>query len=354
MQLKIKKIYSTSRVRKVLLTLIALLLALGFCSIVLATLGKSPLYGIGLFLKSAFGSCYAFYDSINKAIPIFLCSIALSIAFRLQIWNIGGEGQYALGAIGATFVYLHFSHLPSYLLMPMMFLFAGIFGGIWGLIPGLLKVLFKTNEIITTLMLNYVGIFLIDYMVYGPWQDPSSMGFPMSVEFNENATISTLGNTPLYKTIFLCLIIGIIYKNFFQYTKVGYEIRVSGANEQAATYAHISRNKLILVVLFISGMICGIAGFTETTSTLGRLQPSVISGYGYTAIIVAWLANLSTIGILIFSYLIGAILVGVQGLQLQMQVPESYGMMIQGMILIFVVCAQFFEKYKITLCINKK
>ncbi len=350
---KVKKVYDASRARSILLPVVAVILALSFSCIFLATIGKSPVAGVIIFLKSSFGSLYSIYESINKAIPIFLCAIALSISFKLQLWNIGGEGQYALGAIGATFIYIHFPDLPWYILLPFMFFFAAILGGIWGIIPAILKVYLNTNEIITTLMLNYVGILLIDYLVYGPWQDPSSLGFPMSVQFGENGTISTIFQTPVYKTLFLCVIFGILYSLFFHVTKTGYEIKVCGENEVAAKYSHIPRKRLILFVLFLSGAICGIAGFTETTTTLGRLQPSVMAGYGYTAIIVAWLARLSPLGIGIFSYLIGAMLVGVEGLQLEMQVPESFGVMIQGMILIFVVSFQFFEKYKITIERNK-
>ncbi|WP_461834788.1 ABC transporter permease [Desulfothermus sp.] len=349
MKIQIKKVYTQSKARSVLLAVVAVLLALSVSSLLLATLGKSPLSGIVIFLKSGFGSTYAFFDSLNKAIPLFLCAIALSISFKMQIWNIGGEGQYALGAIGATFVYLYFPNLPWYFLIPLMFTSSAILGGLFGVIPAILKVYFDANEIITTLMLNYVGILLIDYLVYGPWQDPTSLGFPMSVQFGENGTISTISNTPLYKTIYICIILGVLYKIFFQTTKIGYEIKVSGENENVARYSHIPRKKLIIFVLFLSGAICGIAGFTETVSTVGRLQPSVIAGYGYKAIIVAWLARLSTIGMGIFSYFLGAMLVGVEGLQLEMQVPEAYGMIIQGMILIFVVSFQFFEKYKISI-----
>lgn len=349
MEIKVQKIYTESKAKKVLLPMVAAILALCISSLILATLGKSPILGIIVFFKSGFGSLYSLYDSINKAIPIFLCAIALSIAFKLKLWNIGGEGQYALGAIGATFVYLKFSHLPFYFLLPMMFFGAGLLGGLWGVIPALLKVFFKANEIITTLMFNYIGILFIDYLVYGPWQDKSSQGFPMTQEFNDNGTISLFSAVPIYKTILLCIFFGTLYFIFFKYFKIGYEIRVSGENEEAARYSYIPRDKLVILVLLLSGMLCGITGFCETVTTLGRLQPTVMQGYGYTAILVAWLARLSPIGIAVFSYLIGAMLVGVEGLQLEMQVPEAYGVIIQGMILMFVVCAQFFEKYKITI-----
>jgi len=163
--------------------LAALALSLAVSAAMLALQDKPPLTAIVLLWQGAFGSLWSLQDCLIKAIPIFLCSLGVAIAFRLQVWNIGAEGQFALGAIGATWVALHFPELPWYVLLPGMLLGAALCGGLWGLIPAILKLRMRANEIIVTLMFNYLAVLILDYLVYGPWKDPVSFGFPMTVEF---------------------------------------------------------------------------------------------------------------------------------------------------------------------------
>ena len=229
-------------------------------------------------------------DCLIKAVPIFLCSLGVSIAFRLQIWNIGAEGQYAMGAIGATWAALTFSHLPGVSLLPIMFLAAGLLGAIWGFLPALFKVRLRANEIIVTLMLNYIGILLLDYLVYGPWKDPASFGFPMTKAFPPAAIVRSIGQTRLNWGILVCVAAGAAFWIFIKYTRLGFELRASGENPKAARYARIPYNGLVLFVMSISGALAGWAGLLEASANLNRLQPSIMAGYGYTAIVVAWLS----------------------------------------------------------------
>ncbi len=324
----------------------AIALSLGLSGLILTLQGKSALDGMAIFFQSGFGSLWALEDALNKAVPIFLCSLGVAVAFRLQIWNIGAEGQYALGAIGATWVALQFPFLPGVVLIPAMLLAATISGGVWGLIPAVLKIKMRANEIIVTLMLNYIGILFLEYLVYGAWKDATSFGFPMTPEFASSAVIGRIGSTNLHWGLMICLAAGIIMALFLSLTRIGYELKASGESLKAARYAHMPYERLLLLVLIVSGALAGWAGFIETSATLNRLQPSVMAGYGYTAIVVAWLARLNPLGIAFFSYLLAGMLVGVEGLQLDLQVPAAFGLIMEGLILLTVLSGQFFKSYR--------
>ena len=315
----------------------------------LALQDKPPLAAIALLYKGAFGSLWAVQDCLIKAVPIFLCSLGVAIAFRLQIWNIGAEGQYALGAIGATWVALQFPDLPWFIILPGMLVMASIAGGIWGLIPALLKLHMRANEIVVTLMFNYLAILLLDYLVYGPWKDPISFGFPMTREFSASAIVGKIGNTSLNWGLILCIFSGLAIWIFFRYTRLGYELKASGENIRVAKYAGLPYNRLVMLVMVSSGALAGWAGFLEASATINRLQPSIIVGYGYTAIVVAWLSRLNPISIGIASFLLAGLRVGLENLQLELQVPSAFGGIMEGLILLTVLAGSFFIDYRIEL-----
>ena len=325
----------------------AVALSLGISTLMLAFQGKSPLQGIIILFQGAFGSKWALEDCLIKAVPIYLCSLGVAVAFRLQIWNIGAEGQFALGAVGATWAALHFPNLPWFILIPFMMLISFITGGIWGLIPAILKLKMKANEIIVTLMLNYIAIFYLDYLIYGDWKDPASFGFPMTQTFSQNAIVGKIGNTGLNWGLLLCVITGIFIWIFFRYTRLGFELKASGENIQAAKYARLPYEKLVILVMILSGSLAGWAGFIEASATLNRLQPSIMAGYGYTAIVVAWLARLHPFYIGIASILLAGLRVGTENLQLELQVPAAFGGIMEGLILLTVLAGNFFIYYRI-------
>ena len=327
----------------------ALALSLTVSAIMLAFQGKPPLFAITLLFKSAFGSLWAVQDCLIKDVPIFLCSLGVAVAFRLQIWNIGAEGQYALGAIGATGVALWLPDLPGFVILPAMLAMALIAGGFWGFIPAILKLRMRANEIIVTLMFNYLAILFLDYLVYGPWKDPVSFGFPMTREFSTSAIVGKIGNTGLNWGILLCLFSGIVIWVFFRYTRLGYELKASGENIRAARYAGLPYDRLVILAMVLSGALAGWAGFLEASATINRLQPSIIVGYGYTAIVVAWLARLNPLYIGIASFLLAGLRVGLENLQLDLQVPAAFGGIMEGFILLTVLAGSFFIDYRIGL-----
>ncbi len=325
----------------------AVCLSLLASGIILAVGGTSPLEGIQVLFRGAFGSRFAFEDALIKATPIFLCSLGVAIAFRLQVWNIGAEGQYAMGAVGATCIALSFPQAPSWQVLPGMVLMAALAGGLWGLIPALLRQKLRTNEIIVTLMMNYLAILFLDYLVYGVWKDPASFGFPMTKTFSPAAVVGKIGSTNFSWGLLHCFMLGLILWVFLKYTRLGYEIKASGDNVRAARYAGIPYDRLVMLVMVLSGALAGWAGFLESSSTINRLQPSIMAGYGYTAIVVAWLSRLNPLYIGISSYLLAGLRVGVESLQLDLQVPAAFGGIIEGLILLTVLAGGLFTHYRI-------
>jgi general nucleoside transport system permease protein len=331
---------------------IALALSLSFGSLFLAVQGKPGIHGMVLLGRSAFFSSWAVEDCLIKAIPIFLCSLGVAIAFRLQVWNIGAEGQYAMGAVGATWAALMFPDHPWYLLLPLMLLAASAAGGLWGLIPALLKIRLQANEIIITLMLNYIAILFLEYMVYGQWKDPTSFGFPMTREFSSGGVIGSIGTTRLHWGIVVCAVAGLSIWVLLRFTRLGFELRASGENPRAARYARLSYERLIILVMVVGGMLSAWAGFIETSANLHRLQPNVIAGYGYTAIVVAWLAQLNPLAIAVASFLLAGLRVGLETLQLDLQVPAAFGQIMEGLILLTVLAGSFFTRYRLALRVS--
>ena len=323
----------------------AVAVALGLSMLLLTVRGISPLEGLRVLVMGAFGSTWALQDCLLKAIPLFLCSLGVAIAFRLQIWNIGAEGQFALGAIGATWMALSFAGAPKLLLLPLMIVAACTAGGLWAMIPALFRQWLGANEIIVTLMLNYIAILLLDFLVYGVWR--GSSGFPMTPAFSENAIIGPIGDSSVHWGISHCLFLGLACWLFFRYTRLGYEIKASGDNVQAARYAGMPYSFLVVLVMVLSGALAGWAGFLEVSATVHRLQPSIMVGYGFTAIVVAWLARLNPAGIALTSFLLAGLRAGVENLQLDLQIPAAFGPIMEGLILMTVLAGGFFLSYRI-------
>ncbi len=329
-----------------LVLFLALALSLQLSCFLLLLGGTPPVTGIITLFQGAFGSYWAIEDSVSKAIPIFLCSLGVAIAFRLKIWNIGAEGQFALGCVGATWVALSFPGWPSFLLLPAMIVMAMAAGGIWGAVPALLRQRFNTNEIIVTLMMNYIAILFLDFLVYGVWKDPTSFGFPMTPAFSDAAVVGKIGNSGINWGLTHCVVLGLLVWVLLKYSRIGFQIKAAGDNVRAAKYAGLPYDRLVMLVMVLSGALAGWAGFLEASATVNRLQPSIMVGYGYTAIVVAWLARLNPLRIAIASFLLAGLRVGVENLQLDLQVPAAFGGILEGLILLTVLAGGFFTSYR--------
>jgi len=196
-------------------------------------------------------------------------------------------------------------------------------------------------------MMNYIAILFLQYLVYGAWKDPTSFGFPMTPEFSTNAIVGKIGTTSINWGLAHCLVLGLLVWAFFKYTRLGFELKACGDNVRAAGYAGLPYDRLVVLVMVMSGALAGWAGFLEASATVNRLQPSIIVGYGYTAIVVAWLARLHPLSIGIASFLLAGLRVGVENLQLDLQVPAAFGGIIEGLILLTVLAGGLFTHYRI-------
>jgi ABC-type uncharacterized transport system permease subunit len=343
---RLQKCDPVSKWTMFLIPVASVFLGLFFAGIFFKLTGKDPVAVYRLMYQGAFGSTYGLSETVVKAIPLLITGLGVSLAFRMQLWNIGAEGQFAMGTFGATWMALTFPDWPPYLLLPLMLVMGFLLGGLWGLIPAIPRAYFRVNETISTLLLNYVALLWVDYFIYGPWRDPSGFNFPLTVPFTAGAILPAFGKTRIHAGLVIGLAIALILYIVLKYTKWGYEIRVCGESSKAAAYAGMNFTRNILLVMLISGGIAGIAGMTEVSAIAQRLQRGISPGYGYTAIIIAWLGRLNPGAIVVVSFLFGALLVG--GFSIQTSgFPAATVSMLQGAILFFVLGGEIFTQYRI-------
>ncbi|MDR1238993.1 MAG: ABC transporter permease [Treponema sp.] len=325
----------------------AALAALGASALFIFFIGYNPLEIFAKVFDGSLGSAYRFRETVNKAIPLCILSLGTAAAFRMKFWNIGQEGQFYLGAYGASLVAFSFPALPSPLLLPLMFLAGFVFGGLWALIPALLKARFSTSETLVTLMLNYVAAKWISYLQYGPWKDPLAMGFPKIAPFSTNAVPPNLFGVHIGWIIALCLA-ALMYL-LLKRTKLGYEIDVLGESEATARYAGIPVFRVMVIAILISGGLCGAAGMLQASAVERSLSDQLSGGLGFTSVITAWLARLSPPAIVVVSFLFSMLIQGGNFLQSSLQIPASISLVLQGIIIFFVLGSEFFIRYRFVL-----
>jgi simple sugar transport system permease protein len=353
MRLVLEKRLERSRTAEFLVPVVSILLALVFSGILLWIFGANPFETYVAMAKGAFGATYNISETMVKAIPLMLTGLAVSIAFRMLFWNIGAEGQLVWGAIAAAWVALFLPDklggLPEWAFLPLMIIFAFAAGAIWGILPAVLKAYLNVNEIITTLMLNYVALLWMQYLYTGPWKDPHGFGFPGTAQFPEQGWLPKL---PIdFGRVHYGLLIGLIAAAvlwlILDRTKWGFEIRVIGQNPQAARYAGMNIARNIVLVMLISGGLAGLAGFSQVAGVAHRLQNGIAVGDGFTAIIVAWLAKLNPWAVLLVSVLLAGLSTGGDQLQITMGLPAAVAGVLQGSILFFVLGADVFVNYRL-------
>ena len=345
--IKVEKRAKVSKITFLIIPLVSIVLALLFGAIFLKVMGYSPVRIYILMYTGSFGSLYNFSETMVKAIPLMLTGLAVSLAFKMSLWNIGAEGQLYMGAFMAGGVALFFPELPWILMMTCMLVAGFIGGALWGLIPGILRAFVGVNETITTLMLNYVAILWVGYLVYGPWKEPGGF-MPFTMRFPDYATLPTMPGSRVHGGILFAIIIAIAFYIIFKRTTWGYQVGVIGESQKVARYAGMNIKKNILLVMLISGGIAGIAGMAEVSGIIGRLQYHISPGYGYTAIIVAWLSRLNPFVILIVAIFFGGLINGGYALQM-VGLPYVMVSMLQGAILFFVLGGEIFTRYRIRL-----
>jgi simple sugar transport system permease protein len=288
-------------------------------------------------------------ESFTRAIPLLLASVGLCLPFKMNFWNIGAEGQLFMGAFAATAIVFLLPESSAFVLLGSMIIAGFVFGGIWGLIPAYLKARLETNEVLTTLMLNFVAILWVDYLVYGPWRDPEGFGFPLTPMFPLNARLPWIPGTRIHAGLIVGVVCAVLVYVLLARTRLGYELKVTGESRLAAKYAGIDYVKLTLVVMFISGGLAGLAGMGLVSGIVLRLRHGISPGYGYSAIIIAWLARLNPLACVPVSVLFGGLLVAGDALQIGLGLAFATTSVFQALILLFVVGGEVLTRYKVVL-----
>lgn len=337
-----------------MLSVIAVVIALLIGALVIWIAGGNPWAAYAHIARFSFGSVGVLSDTLVKATPLILVGLACSLAFRMKLWNIGAEGQFFLGAFGASLVVLLPvlpEDAPQWLFILTMILSGMLFGALWGFIPGFLKARYNVNEIISTLMMNYIAIEWNNYFIYAVW---SEGGFQMSRMFQRNAWLPRLSDLsermPFFRGLtthmglVFALVAAVVIWWILARSQWGYEIRLIGDNPRAAEYAGVSIKKNIILVMMLSGALAGLAGMSEITGVVHRLQGAISPGYGFTGIIIAWLAKLNPIAVILASILFGALILAGREVQ-----PAGIPTLIQGVIMVSLIASDYFLRNRVTI-----
>ena len=317
---------------------------------VIGLAGVDPLAAYRELFSDPFGSGFGLTETLVKATPLILTGLAVLVPARMRLWNIGAEGQFQLGAIGATAVALFTPLGRTPVAVPAILLAGMAAGAAWCLIPGALRAWLQVNETITTLLLNYVALLFVDYLIYGPWKDPASRGFPLSATFPAAAKLPTLiPGTRVHLGLLLAVAAAVAVAIVLSRTRWGFEIRVIGDNPVCARYAGIDLIRNTLLVMGLAGALAGLAGAGEASAIAGRLQRGLSPGYGYTGIIVAWLAQLNPIAAVLVAVLLGGLFLGGDALQISLGLPIAVVNMLQGLIFFFVLGGEIIVAYRVVI-----
>jgi simple sugar transport system permease protein len=332
----------------------SVIIAFIISGIILKLIGGQPLVVARFFFEATFGSWPVFSDTLVKATPLIMVGLACALAFKMKLWNIGAEGQFYIGAFAASLVVLIPivpPDSPKVVVISLMIIFGMIGGAVWGFIPGYLKGRFQVNEIITTLMLNYVAVLWNNFWIFDKWSDA---GFQMTPQFERSAWLPRLADyareVPAFSgiTLHLGVVFGLIAAVvvwwILERSRWGYEIKLIGDNPQAARYAGINIVRNIVLVMMVSGALAGLAGMSEVSGVVHRLQERISPGYGFTGIIVAWLAKLNPFAVILVSVLFGALIVAGREIQ-----PSGLSNLLQGIVLFMVISSDVLLRYKIRL-----
>ncbi|MEO8437478.1 MAG: ABC transporter permease [Chloroflexota bacterium] len=334
------------------MTIAAFVFALTLSGLIIALVGGDPIRSYLHIVGAAFGSVGVISDTLVKATPLILTGLACALAFRMRLWNIGAEGQFLLGAWGASAVVLAPilpAGTPAIVVIPAMMLAGAVAGGLWGFIPGILRARLGVSEIIVTLMLNYVALFWVQFWVFGPWTEggfqqtkafPREAWLPRLTDFA--SAVPGLGGLTVHLGLIFGLVAAAIMWVAIERTRWGYEIRLIGDSPAAARYAGIDIKRRILVVFVISGALAGLGGMSEVSGVVHRLQDHISPGYGFTAIIIAYLARFGPLRVVVASILFGALILAGREIQ-----PQGIPAMIQGVILFSLIGADVLVRYRI-------
>ena len=311
--------------------------------------GQNPIKALYTYFVEPLSEVWSIHELMIKAAPLILIAVGLSVAYRSNNWNIGAEGQFIAGALMGSIPPIMFPEWQSVLTLPTMLVLGLIGGALYGAVPALLKVRFNTNEILTSLMLVYAMQLFLDWMVRGPWRNPEGNNFPESRRFHPDAMIPeimTSSGRANWGILFAIIAaVGVWY--MLTRTKRGFDIKVQGASPRAARFAGIDASRMVFFAFMFSGALAGLAGISEVAGAIGQLRPSISPGYGFTAIIVAFLGRLNPLGIIAAGLVLALTYLGGEAAQISLGLSDKLARVFQGMLLFFVLACDTLIHYRI-------
>ncbi len=330
--------------RRILNPIVFVLLALAFSGIFLIGLGHNPFTVYGQMLKAIF-SVRGIEKSIVAGMPLIFTGLAVAFGYRMNLNNIGADGQYALGAIFCIWFGLFGPDMPAVPKIILMFVFAMAGGAIAALLAAIPRALWGVSETILTMMLNYVLLYFLNFLMYGPWKERGQM-IAQTAKIDERYRLPDIGGSGVHSILIIAIVIAVLLFLFHKYTAKGYEMEVIKNRPEAARYAGINVKANIILVLAVSGAIAGLAGFAQVGGIIHRVQADMPNGAGYTGIVIAYLAGLNPLNVVIVAILFGALQISAVAVQIS-GVPSQIATMIQGSIMLFVIAGSFFNRYKL-------
>ncbi|WP_026784553.1 ABC transporter permease [Pleomorphomonas koreensis] len=356
MRLELVKRTHKSRLMSVLSPLLAVAATVVFAGVVFAAQGQNPFTGVWYFFLEPVSSLWGVEQLITKATPLIIIALGLSVCYLSNNWNIGAEGQLTIGAIVGSIPPILFPNFVNPIVLPLMLVMAMAGGALYAMIPAKLKTVFGTNEILTSLMLVYCANLFLDWMVRGPWRSPQGYNFPITIDFHEWAVLNPVSIGGVYVNLSapIALILVAVLAVVMRSTLKGFEIRVLGQSPRAGTFAGFSNRRMTTFAFALSGALAGLAGMMVVMSEIGKLQPVISPGYGFTAIIVAFLGRLNPVGILIAGLVIASSYLGGEAIQTSLQMSSKLATVIQGVLLFFVLAADTLILYRVRIVAGRE
>ncbi len=314
----------------VLSSVVAVVLGFALMAVFLLLAERDPIQTFSGLINGGFGTRFGIHETLVAAAPIMLCALAVAVAAWVGLLSIGAEGQLYVGAAGAVAIALAFPNSSAWVLIPLMMAAGAVCGGVWSAVPGALRAKWGVNETIVTLLLNYVGILLVEYLVHGPMQDAEGYGWPQSPQLPKAAELARWPQSRLHLGVAVAPVLALFFWVALNRTRIGFVARVIGANPKAAETAHYPVARYLFVAMLVSGMVAGLAGMIQVSGVEGRLRASLSQGYGYTGFLVAWLARHNPLAIVVVSVLLGGLLTGANNLQLMTKLPFASVNILQG------------------------
>ncbi|OJT99738.1 sugar ABC transporter permease [Metarhizobium album] len=348
MRIELEKRAGASTLYSILSPFIALGLTVIAGGIMFAMLGKDPVSALYSFFVEPLLDIWSLHEIAIKAAPLILIGVGLAVCYRSNNWNIGAEGQFIAGAIMGSILPVTFYDWHSPLLLPLMMIMGMIGGALYAAVPAFLKAHMNTNEILTSLMLVYIAQLFLDWLVRGPWRSPDGLNFPITRDFVPEAVLPELISSGRANLGFaFAIIAAVLLWLMMRYTLKGFEITVLGQSERAGRFAGFSSRRMIWFSMLLSGALAGLAGIAEVSGAINKLQPIISPGYGFTAIIVAFLGRLNPLGVIVAGLLLALTYVGGEAVQLTLSVSDKVTRVFQGLLLFFVLSCDTLILYKI-------